>query len=142
MSQYRLRVNHVQGVIDAALASGDTQLASAQLAALPDCLFGEGLAITLEDPATGAFEIVHVSQHFEGDATAAIVRGQEGSTAQAWAAGTVWKHAPTSADFTATVPSQADRDALPQIFGMFVYRSDLDAVQVLTSAGWKTVTLA
>ena len=74
-------------------------LSSPALSRLPAIDSTGHAAITLTDPATGVYEIVHAIVHAANAATATVQRGREGSTARSWPSGTTWQHGPTAADF-------------------------------------------
>lgn len=95
----RVRANYVFGETDALLGSGDTSLSSPALARLPVVTSPDVAAVTLHDPETGDFEIVHVTDHADSATTATILRAQEDTTAAEWPSGTAWLHGPTVADF-------------------------------------------
>lgn len=84
-------------------------LSSPALARLPVIDTSNHAAITLMDVAGGKYEVVHVTGHAAGATTATVVRGREGSTAQAWPSGTSWHQGPTAADFL----TNRDRRWLP-----------------------------
>lgn len=96
----RLRADYVFGTTTAALGTTDTTLSGAALARLPVVAGSDTAAVTLQNPTTGGYEIVWVTAHASAATTATIVRGQEGSTAAAWASGTTWTHGPTAKDVT------------------------------------------
>lgn len=66
--------------------------------------------VTLQDAATGTYEIVWVNNHAAGSNTANVLRGRESTTALTWPAGTLWIVAPTQRDGVLWVPT---RSALP-----------------------------
>ncbi|WP_409186497.1 hypothetical protein F9C11_20600 [Amycolatopsis sp. VS8301801F10] len=59
---------------------------------------GKYLPLVLHDDTLGAYEIVWVTGHTAGSNTVTVSRGMEGTTAQAWGAGTRVEAAPTSYD--------------------------------------------
>lgn len=100
----RIRADYVFGTISTTggISAAATTFDSAGLARLPAVSGSDVAALVFGDAATGNYEIVHVAAHTAAATTATILRGQEGSTAQAWASGTTWLHGPTAADFAGT----------------------------------------
>lgn len=96
----RQRQNFLSGVLSSALAPGDVLMSSTRLADL-DIVASPNIAVIVLDPLAihGDPEIVHVTTHGAGAATATILRAQENTVARAHPLGTVWKHAPTEDDF-------------------------------------------
>lgn len=94
----RIRADYVFGTTDAALTSSDATLSSPALTRLPAVASPDVAAITLHDSAAGTYEIVHVTAHTASATMATILRGQEGSTAQAWGSGSAWLHGVTSGE--------------------------------------------
>lgn len=97
----RLRANFVDGLVENdPLTNIGTTLTSAGLVDLPAVVAPDVAAITL-DPgeAYGSPEIVYVTAHVGGAASATILRAQEGTIAREHPLGTKWAHVPTAADF-------------------------------------------
>lgn len=103
----RIRDDYVFGTTTAALTNVATSMSSAELARLGVVANPDIAAITLHNSTTGLYEIVHVTAHTAAATTATILRGQEGSSAQAWPAGTTWLHGVTATDLAL----KADLDA-------------------------------
>ncbi|UKD55160.1 hypothetical protein L3Q65_46160 [Amycolatopsis sp. FU40] len=59
---------------------------------------GKYLPLVLHDDTLGAYEVVWVTAHTSASNTVTVTRGMEGTTAQAWGAGTRVEAAPTSYD--------------------------------------------
>jgi hypothetical protein len=97
-NERRVRGNYSFGTVPGGLGAADTQISSAGFAGLPVIDNYSHAALTLYSPATSAYEIVYVTAHAAGATTATIVRGREGTTAQAWLANTPWLHGPTARD--------------------------------------------
>ena len=95
----RIRADYVFGTLGTELGSGDTALASDGLERLPAVSSPDVAAVTIHDGT--AYEIVHVTAHTASAVTATILRGQEGTAAQAWDVGASWLHGLTVADVTA-----------------------------------------
>ncbi len=104
-NEKRIRADYVLGKIDVALDTVATTLSSPRLARLPVIDSTSHAAVTLTDPATGNYEICHVTAHASGATTATIARAREGSTAQSWPIDTAWANAPTVVDFAVPVLS-------------------------------------
>lgn len=113
---YREPLDYTYGTLSSAAAIGDTSIASAAFAAL-----GTGYAagsnpvvlpIVLGNPATGAHEVVWVTGHTAASTSVTVVRGKEGTAAQAWPSGTQWICAPTAARDGLSYMSAAARTAL------------------------------
>lgn len=97
------------GTLQTAAAVSDTSISSTAFANLPtDYSTGLVLPLILLNPSLGTFEVVWATGHTSGSQTVTVVRGKEGTTAQAWPSGTQVICAPT-----------ASRDAL----GTFVSTS-------------------
>jgi hypothetical protein len=98
---YREPADFAFGTLSVAAALGDTTLQSTQFTSL-----GTGysaganpvvLPIVLINTATPAREVVWVTGHTSASNSVTVVRGKEGTTAQAWPSGTQWICAPTVA---------------------------------------------
>lgn len=97
--EYRTPADFLFGSLTNAAAVSDTSLSSADFGTL-----GSGyssavyLPIVLLNPATKTHEKVWLTAHTAGATTATVLRGCEGTQAQAWPAGTQWIVAPTIRD--------------------------------------------
>lgn len=98
-NEKRVRADYVFGKIDAAIDTAATTLSSPALSRLPVIDTTSHAALTIGDPTTGNYEIVHAISHAASATTATVQRAREGSTARAWAIDSKWSHAPTVADF-------------------------------------------
>lgn len=101
----RIRADHLSGTLGASLGLGDTTLTATRLSDLPAVAAPDVAAITIYDGPN--FEVVHVTAHTAAADTATIIRGQEGTAAQAWDAGASWVHGPTVQDFDEKVTATA-----------------------------------
>lgn len=87
------------GTLSAAVAVSDTTISSAAFTAL-----GTGysatqyLPLVMHDPSRGAYEMVWVTGHASASQQVTVVRGREGTTAQAWASGTQVVAGPSTRD--------------------------------------------
>jgi len=78
--------NNIDTSLTSAISSGTTTIPVASVSGFPTIPTGQYLALTLIHPATaGVFEIVYVTSVSGLNLT--VLRGQEGSTAAAWASG-------------------------------------------------------
>lgn len=117
MAVFRDNRNYFFGTLSAGCASTDVTLSSASFANLPNAYYGATsiiLPLILQNAATGAFEIVYVTAHTASSTSITVVRGQEGSTAQAWPAGTPVGNDITTYDGKPVGP-KAGFPAAPQI---------------------------
>jgi hypothetical protein len=138
---YELRdsKNYFFGILDNPAAISDTTLSSAQFAALGTGYSaangGTYIPLVLHDPSVGAYEIVWVVGHSSGGTTVTVVRGREGTAAQAWNAGTQVTIAPTAGRDVLAV---ALSNGLPPDahYGMRVARTDKGDVIERTKTGW------
>lgn len=92
--------NFLEGVVDnSPLASGGTTLTSTGLTALATVASPDVMWITINPSGVGLPpEIVQVTTHTAAAGSATIARAQQGTTAQTWAAGTVWRTGLTKSD--------------------------------------------
>ena len=98
----RLYDNLVNGALSVELSFSDTTMVSTQLSSLIEVSGGDTVTITL-DPLNeqNGSEIIHVTAHTSGAATATIVREAEASTefpAKIHPIGTNWVHGVTALD--------------------------------------------
>lgn len=137
MYENRQPANYSFGTLSSAAAVSDTTLNSAEFAAR----LAAGLdtttyvPITLQDPATGAFEIVWATGHTAGATAATVVRGREGTSAVAWPSSTLWTCSPTLRDGSLPVANKA---ALPTDMhvGGRAYLLDQKALVAYNGMGW------
>lgn len=101
-NEIRSRTNLVAGALTAGLSVSDTAMSSAGLATLGtiDATNYAAISIFAADGNGRVLvkEIVWVTAHVAGASSATIVRAQETTSAQAWAIGSTWAHAPTVKD--------------------------------------------
>ncbi|WP_158883996.1 hypothetical protein [Amycolatopsis anabasis] len=107
--EYRDARNYYFGTLLNGASVSDTSLSAAVFASLPGGWYSSNtpsvyIPLVLGDPATGNHEIVWVIGHEASSQTVTVLRGREGTTAQAWSAGTQVVSAPT-----------ANRDSIPVI---------------------------
>ena len=87
----------VFGTLSNAAALSDTSISAPAFANLPvDYATGLVLPLVLLNPSLGTYEVVWVTAHSSGSQTVTVVRGKEGTTAQAWPSGTQVICAPTA----------------------------------------------
>jgi hypothetical protein len=99
-NEERVRTNFQNGYLDVALAAGDLTMTSAQLMNFPVINSKQHAAITLDPRQEGGdAEIVWVVLHAQGEITAIIRRGQEGTIPRDHDMNIRWAHAPTRNDF-------------------------------------------
>lgn len=137
MANYDLRnpLDYRFGQLSSGVTSLDTTLQSAAFANLPSGLSATlYVPITLADDSLGLYETVWVTGHAAASQSVTVVRGREGTTARAWAAGTTWRIAPTIRD---TLPVYT-RGALPTDahLGMRCLLSDESIVVEKQAGGW------
>lgn len=117
------------------LSAASTSISSAAFAALVEVTGGDELVLVLDpEGAFGAAEIVIVTAHAAAASTVTVVRAQEGTANREHPLGTVWRHGPTVADFSA-----------PDVEGTDILSTGETAGKVLTangagSATWGTVS--
>lgn len=77
------------GTLSTAAAISDTAMSSTAFANLPtDYSTSLVLPLILLNPSLGTYEVVWVTGHSSGSQTVTVVRGKEGTAAQAWPSGT------------------------------------------------------
>ena len=141
MAIYRLPGDYLVGTLTNAAAIGDTSLVSANFATLAVTGFYSTTAIlpiTLHNPATGAHEEVWVTGHTTSSTSVTVIRGKEGTSAQAWPAGTQWVCAPTaSRDGLGAFTSAQVSAMTDQHVGQHVIEIDTGRLKVNTyGSGW------
>lgn len=144
----RLRRSSLLGTIDTALDDTSTILSSPGLAALPDIAAPDYMPLIL-DPAKigGEPEIVYVTAHVGGEATATITRGKEqnygSSPGRAHEAGITWENGPTAGEFIADYDGYVhDNPSDPiQITNHVALTLDADITAFTTSTSVTTCTL-
>lgn len=95
----RIRDDYVFGTLAAEIGTGDTTITSTGLERLSAVSSPDIAAVILY--SGDAYEIVHVTDHTALSDTATVLRGQEGTAAQAWGTGAAWLHGLTVADVDA-----------------------------------------
>jgi hypothetical protein len=141
MAIYRLPIDYGVGTLTNAAAIGDTSLVSADFAALAGSGFYSAsavLPIVIHNPSTKAHEVVWVTAHTAASTTVTVVRGKEGTSAQAWPAGTQWVCAPTAARDGLGVYTSAQIAAMTdQHVGMSILEIDTGKLKTSTyGSGW------
>jgi hypothetical protein len=127
--------DYLYGQLSAGVGTFDTTLTSAKFANLPsDLSTTKYMPITLTDTAAGLYEVVWVTAHTAASTSVTVVRGREGTSAQAWAASAPWTCAQTARDALpittrAGLPTDAN-------IGQRVYVSDETLVAEKASGGW------
>lgn len=125
----------VFGTLSTAAALSDNTVSSTAFAALPTTYSPTFvLPMILLNPAGNTYEVVWVTGHTSGSSVVNIVRGKEGTTAQAWPSGTQIICAPTAArDTLGTFVSTAAPTDLH--VGYRGVATDLGLVQEQTNLG-------
>lgn len=138
--EYRIALDYVFGTLQTPAAVSDTELSSTAFSRLADDSIVNTsiyIPLSLHDPATGLREMVWVTGHATGSHTVTVVRGREGTTAQAWPAGTQVVCAPTAARDGLVALSTPDLPPDPHV-GMRVVLGDTGRVAEWTrTAGWQ-----
>jgi len=137
---WRMPSDYQFGTLGVAAAIGDTTLTSNAFATLPSGQTTSAVTpLVLHNPAAGTHEVVWVTAHTASATTATVVRGKEGSTAQAWPSGTQWICAPTAARDGLPALSAAALTAMTdQHVGMRALETDTSLVKEWTyGAGWQ-----
>lgn len=140
MALWRQPTDFAFGTLSVAAAIGDTTLQSAQFASL-----GAGFSTTAVMPivllntATQTREVVWITGHTAASTSVTVVRGKEGTSAQAWPSGTQWICAPTAGrDGLPSLSSAAIAALTDQHVGMRVLNTDTSQVLEWTfGAGWQ-----
>lgn len=126
------------GQLSGGVTSLDTTLASTAFVSLPsDLTVTKYMPIVLADDSLGLYEVVWVTAHSGGSQSVTVLRGREGSSARAWAAGTTWRVAPLTRD-TVSVLTRATLPADPHI-GMRAFLTDENRLVEKVTGGWKAV---
>jgi hypothetical protein len=136
--ELRQNVNYAFGTLSVAGAISDTTLQSADFASLPggaSVSTTQYIPIVLQDPTSKLYEIVWINAHTAASTTVTVLRGREGTTARAWASGTLWTLAPTSRDVILGVANRAALPADPHV-GMRALLLDEQRVLDRFSFGW------
>lgn len=123
------------GQLSAGVTSLDTTLTSPDFTSLPSDLSAtKYVPITLADDSARTYETAWITAHSAGSAAVTVLRGREGSSARAWATGSVWRCAPTVRDTLAAYT----RGSLPGDghLGMRAILTDENRVVRKTTAGW------
>jgi hypothetical protein len=108
--EQRQVVNYFSTGLIVAASITDTTMRATAFTQLDAMTGAKYVALVLHDDAQGVFEVVWVSAHTAASDTVTVVRGQEGTTARAWPAGTRVEIAPTAFDtllaaVTSSLPS-------------------------------------
>lgn len=133
-NERRSRTNFVLGTLTTAVGTTDTTLAGAAFASLPVIDATSHAAISLIDTTNGVYEIVTVTAHTAAATSVTVLRAQEGSTAQTWAAGSTFVAAPTVRDFPVGPDYPWAGDALSG--GPFDTEFDRLGVSTTLPTGW------
>lgn len=135
----RLPVNYGMGTLSVAAAISDTTLQSSAFATvIPTMTAGTTnyVPLVLQNPSTLAFEIVWINAHSASSTTVTVVRGKEGTSAQAWPSGTLWTIAATLRDVVLPVTTRSALPTDPHV-GMRAYIQDEQVqVQYVLNVGW------
>lgn len=124
------------GQLSSGITALDTTLASTAFAGLPATpTTTRYIPLTIADDSLGLYETVWVTGHSAASQSVTVVRGREGSSSRAWAAGSTWRIAPTIRDVVLWV---ANRAALPTDghLGMRVGLADVGQIVEKTASGW------
>lgn len=114
----------------------DTILTSPVFASLPSTYSTSFvLPLVLIDLAAGNYEVVWVTGHLASSQNVTVVRGKEGSTAQAWPQFSQIQAAPTAARDALAVMTSTSRPADAHL-GMRGLETDTNQIKELTSSGW------
>jgi len=97
----RLRFNFLNGSLSQGLSEGATVLHSSALTLLPSINDPDYVAIVL-DPAKqqGPPEIIHIVEYVQGNTSATVERGKEGTSARSHSHQTSWIHGLLVEDFS------------------------------------------
>ena len=97
--EWREPRNYVEGTLLEPAAISDTTIKSNAFTGLPTTYStSRYLPLVLHNPTAGLYELVWVTGHASSSTSVTVVRGREGSTAQAWTAETRVLCAPSSRD--------------------------------------------
>lgn len=114
----------------------DTSLNSPVFANLPSTYSTSlVLPLVLLDLARGVYEVVWVTGHVAASQNVTVVRGKEGSTAQAWPQFAQIQAAPTAARDVLGVITSGTRPVDAHL-GMRALETDTGQIKELTSSGW------
>lgn len=103
-NELRLYQNFVGGRLDADITNVATAITSPGFAALAEVTSASHMLVTLDpDGLAGIPEIVMVTTHGSTSQSVTATRAQEGTTARAHKAGTVWSHGPVASDMARLV---------------------------------------
>lgn len=134
----RQALDYKFGQLTAGVTSLDTTLTSPDFASLPsDLTTTKYVPITLADDGARLYETAWVTAHAAGSSAVTVVRGREGSTAKAWAAGAAWRCAPTLRDVV-TVLTRASLPGDPHL-GMRAFLIDENRTVERVAGGWKAI---
>ncbi|HKY76004.1 MAG TPA: hypothetical protein VJS45_07685 [Acidimicrobiia bacterium] len=134
----RIRTDNVFGTTtDNPLTAAATTMNSAGLANL--AAVSSAHAVIVLDPlrAAGAPEIVVVTAHTGSATSATITRGAYGTSAREHAAGTLWVHAPTRADFVQILTASTRPSSNDRFEGMPIWETDTDRLMLFDGAAWQ-----
>lgn len=136
--EFRLNVDYTFGTLSANAAVSDTSMSAAAFASLPSSPTASlYIPLVLQNPSTGAKEIVYITAHTAAATTVTVVRGMEGTTALAWGSGSTWSVAPTVRDGGAMAVTSSTNPASPHA-GLTIVESDTWALKTKTvTAGWQ-----
>jgi hypothetical protein len=136
-NERRVRANFVLGTLTSAIITTDTTLAGAAFANLPVIDANSHAAISLIDTTNGLYEIATVTAHTASSTTVTVLRAQESTTAQSWAAGSTFVAAPTTRDFPTGVDYPWGGDTLSG--GPFDAEFDRAGLNTSLPSGWSWV---
>lgn len=136
-----LYANFLRGTLTADPGAGGATLTSAELASMATFGTPDFMWVTL-DPAgvNGAPEIVKITTHTAAATTAAMTRGQQGTTARAHPVGTAWRQTWTRDDGLLSKNFSGLEIARPTasaaLDGYTYYATDTDRVSFCDGTGW------
>jgi hypothetical protein len=140
MALWRMPTDYAFGTLSVAAAVGDTSISSTAFANLSTAYTTSAvLPMVLHNPATGVREVVWVTAHTAASTAVTVIRGKEGTSAQAWPSGTQWICAPTAARDGLSAYSAATLTGMTdQHVGMRALETDSSVVKHWTyAAGWQ-----
>jgi len=137
MTGLRLYSNYLFGTLSAGIATSDLTINGAFLANLPAISGTTYCPLTLQDPVSGNFEIVHVTAHTASATSATVTRAQEGTTARSWVSGSFIANSPLAMDDgTVDTLANLNTNAAQYQIGALGVDSDNSRVHTMTNAGW------
>lgn len=135
---FRQPADYLFGTLSNAAATADTSISSAAFAGLGTQYSATlVLPIVLHNPALDLHEVVWATSHGAGSQFLTVIRGKEGTAAQAWPSGTQWICAPTAARDGLSVMASPNLPTDAHL-GQQVALTDLGwVVEMTATAGWQ-----